>query len=109
MDISLTKEQIDETLEDGWIGIKKQAGPWIYCEFDRNGGFEYAEYYKPGVKRAEGCFSFNHSDLERLKPKRPNDPSYYSNEPLCPNCRTYMIYKFEYCPRCGQKLDWSVE
>lgn len=31
----------------------------------------------------------------------------------CPNCNSYAIYgyefdeKFKYCPKCGQKIDWS--
>ena len=25
----------------------------------------------------------------------------------CPNCESEMFIQFEYCPECGQKLDWS--
>ena len=25
----------------------------------------------------------------------------------CPNCYTHMIYRFNYCPKCGQVLRWE--
>ena len=49
----------------------------------------------------------NFDELKKLEAARPYDPSWHSNDPLCPNCQTYMIYHFEHCPKCGQKLDWS--
>ena len=25
----------------------------------------------------------------------------------CPNCKYQIGYKWQYCPRCGQRMDWS--
>lgn len=50
---------------------------------------------------------FDSDDNLELKAARPYNSSYYHNDPLCPTCRTHMIYHFEFCPKCGQNLDWS--
>lgn len=41
----------------------------------------------------------------------------YGKTPYCPNCHNRIYYESlnnrkhvtEYCPKCGQKLDWGVE
>lgn len=107
MEIVLTPEQQKKFLEDEWINIKCD-GYRIFIELDHlTKSFYYGEVIKTKNGKTMEGYCFDRKDLEKMKSKRLHDPSYYSNDPLCPNCMTYMIYKFEYCPRCGQKLDWS--
>lgn len=52
--------------------------------------------------------------LEKQTPKKPIKDGYFR---LCPHCETEEIEfeiedsleyeKFDFCPRCGQALDWS--
>ena len=107
MKVELTKEQIKEFEEDQFLYINAGRTS-VYIELNRDGEFWYEEVAKineKGQRRKAYCFDAN--DLGRLIPKRTDDPSYWHNDPLCPNCGTYMIYHFEHCPKCGQKLDWS--
>ena len=57
--------------------------------------------------KTSGSYAHETRVFELVKAKRPHDPSYWHNDPLCPTCGTYMIYNFEHCPKCGQKIDWS--
>lgn len=106
MDINLTREQINDFLKDEYININ--LGDYrIYMELTREKDIWYFELIKSKNGKTIQGYAHDVSQLELLNPKRLNDPSWYRNDPLCPNCGTYMIYKFEHCPRCGQKLDWS--
>lgn len=104
--IELTEEQIAEFIKDEYIDIK--IGNYrIYMELTKDKLIWYFELIKSKNGKTEQGYAYDIADLELLRPKRPHDPSYYHNDPLCPNCGTYMIYHFEHCPKCGQKLDWS--
>ena len=106
MDINLTQKQAEEFLNDEYININ--LGDYrIYMELTREKDIWYFEFVKSKNGKTIQGYAHNVSQLELLNPKRLNDPSWYHNDPLCPNCGTYMIYKFEHCPKCGQKLDWS--
>ena len=106
MDINLTQKQAEEFLNDEYININ--LGDYrIYMELTREKDIWYFEFVKSKNGKTIQGYAHNVSQLELLNPKRLNDPSWYRNDPLCPNCGTYMIYKFEHCPICGQKLDWS--
>lgn len=106
MDINLTQKQAEEFLDDEYININ--LGDYrIYMELTREKDIWYFEFVKSKNGKTIQGYAHDVSQLELLNPKRLNDPSWYRNDPLCPNCETYMIYKFEHCPRCGQKLDWS--
>lgn len=110
MEIKLDKNQITEFLEDEFIDI--QIGDYrVYLEIDHIDKnpfyFEFIRHRRDNKEKGTIGVANNIIELEKLKPKRPEDPRYYHNDPLCPNCGTYMIYKFEHCPKCGQKLDWS--
>ena len=108
MEIKLDKNQIEEFHEDNYVSIEL-GDIRFYFETDRDGAPWYFEIVqRKNGKTIKGC-AHDMSELEKLLPKRPTDPSYYHNDPLCPKCGTYMIYHFEHCPRCGQKLDWSEE
>ncbi len=105
MNIKLSDEQVQEFLSDGYVNI--EFGDYsIYMELAQDIMY-YFELIKSKNGKTEQGYAFDTTDLDRLKSKRPNDPSYYRNDPLCPNCHSYMLYHFEYCPKCGQKLDWS--
>lgn len=106
MEIKATNEQVDELLKDCFADI--QVGNYrIYLELNKDGSLWYVELIKSKNGKAEQGYAFDTEMLEKMLPKRPHDPHYYHNDPLCPNCQTYMIYQFEHCPKCGQKLDWS--
>lgn len=106
MDINLTQKQAEEFLNDEYININ--LGDYrIYMELTREKNIWYFEFVKSKNGKTIQGYAHDVSQLELLNPKRLNDPSWYRNDPLCPNCGTYMIYKFEHCPKCGQKLDWS--
>lgn len=107
MKIELTKEQIDK-IYNGYLEIDLDDGAGLYFEFNSSDkSFLYGEIFNPkGIGRREK-FCFDAEDLGKLIPKKPTDPSYYHNAPLCPTCGTYMIYNFEHCPKCGQELRWS--
>ena len=111
MQIDLTDSQATEIIEDEWLTIefknKDDKKYRIYLELDRGKIPFYFEFVHSKNEKTIKGYSFDTEDLDKLIAAKPDDPSYYHNEPLCPTCRTYMIYKFEHCPRCGQKLDWS--
>lgn len=110
MDINLTQEQIKEFLKNGYINV--YMGDYrFYMELGGLGSdlISYFELVKSENGKTVQSYKHDVGELKLLKPKRPYDPSWYHNDPLCPNCQTYMIYHYEHCPRCGQKLDWSKE
>ena len=61
-----------------------------YPIFDEND--ERFEQIKQALKRNEP-----------MKPIQNNDPRFYD----CPNCQENISSVENYCPDCGQKLDWS--
>lgn len=108
MEIKLTNEQCEQIFKDGWINITVGNNHWIYIEFDDCSDFWYFELVRTdNTGKHKKYYAYDTNDLDRLRAKRLCDPSYYHNDSLCPNCGTYMIYRFEHCPKCGQKLDWS--
>ena len=107
MKIELTNEQVSQFLEDNHISIKMGDYEFYFETSDYDNMPFYLELtYKKNGKTLRS-YAHDIAELELLKPKRPHDPSYWHNDPLCPTCGTYMIYKFEHCPKCGQKIDWS--
>lgn len=106
MNIDLTAKQQAEFLEDKYINIKAKNYR-IYLELTNDDDPFYMEVVRSKDGKTIKGYSFDATELEKLVPKRPRDPSYYHNDPLCPCCGTYLIYHFEHCPKCGQKIDWS--
>lgn len=56
-----------------------------------------------------GCFSKKLMQ-ELVELHQPTKPNYNSieDEITCPNCCNNLSnFKFNFCPRCGQMLDWS--
>lgn len=55
--------------------------------------------------------------MDKQKPEKPElyGDGYYNGELVydewvCPNCRSTYELKFDdynYCPNCGQRIDWS--
>ena len=107
MEIKLTPEQAAEFIEDKYIDIQLGDNHRFYLELDRDEAPFYFEVVQSEKNKTIHGYAYNFDELRKLEAARPCDPSYYHNDPLCPNCRTYMIYHFEHCPKCGQKLDWS--
>lgn len=109
MEIKLTEDQYKELKDDRVLNIEAPGnGIRLYIEYSDKMEIDYIEAYHYELPR-HSCrdYCFNFEELEKLKAKKPDDPSWYHNKPLCPNCGTYMIYNFEHCPKCGQKIDWS--
>lgn len=107
MKIELTKEQLSQFLEDNHISIKMGDYEFYFETTNYDNMPFYLEFtYKKNGKTIRS-YAHDTAELELLKAKRPHDPSYWHNDPLCPTCGTYMIYNFEHCPKCGQKIDWS--
>ena len=45
--------------------------------------------------------------INRCMVKRKPDLNIH-DDPLCPNCRAFVkMFTGEFCPKCGQALDWS--
>ena len=110
MKIVLTKEQYEQLQEDRYIDIttSPDRGITLYVEFSSDMDLDYIESYDTSrPKHSRRDYTLNKDELELLIAKKPYDPSWHHNYPLCPNCQTYMIYRFENCPKCGQHLDWS--
>ena len=107
MKIELTKEQVSQFLEDNYISIKMGDYELYFGTGNYDNTPCYFEIIQKKNNKTLKMYAHETNELELLKPKRPHDPSYWHNDPLCPNCGTYMIYNFEHCPKCGQKIDWS--
>ena len=107
MKIELTNEQISQFLEDQYVNIKMGDYELYFETSNYDNTPCYFEIIQKKNNKTLKMYAHGTNELELLKPKRPHDPSYWNNDPLCPNCRTYMIYNFEHCPKCGQKIDWS--
>lgn len=107
MKIQLTTEQYKKMLEDEHIDIV--AGDYgIYIELDCDKNFDYFEIVRsPKAEKYGYAYSFDIDELIKLLPRTPYSSNYDHEDSLCPNCCAHMIYNFEYCPKCGQKLDWS--
>jgi len=109
MKIQFTTQQLEALKNDGWFLVDCGDGREFYFEFNTDCAFTYGELQNSKSTVEAGyarTYWFDTDGLNRLYPTKPRDPSYYHNDPLCPTCGTYMIYKFECCPRCGQALDW---
>lgn len=47
-----------------------------------------------------------------LKKQIPKKPAFKENDNYyCPNCCTNykIIDQYDYCPKCGQRIDWSMD
>ncbi len=70
-------------------------------------------------KYTKCAFSLAIHALEKQTPKKPTydgdgyapDGTFVWDEWLCPCCgeRYEVDYDYDYCPNCGQRLDWSDE
>ena len=109
MKLEITKEQFEEIKRDGFLHLMTEDyGFGIYTEYDTELQCMYGELWRTKNNKREAQW-FDRDIMQKALPQRCHDPSYFHNDPLCPRCYTYMIYKFDYCPKCGQKLDWSEE
>ena len=107
MEIKLTEEQYKQLKEDRYLEINNGHVINLYIEYSPQMDVDYIGVYNTELPaHISRNYALGKDVLETLRQKKP-DPGYYSDDPRCPNCLTYMIYKFEHCPRCGQHLDWS--
>lgn len=47
--------------------------------------------------------------LEKQKAKKPIPPEINEDFAFCPSCKRIVYDIYNYCPGCGQKLDWSIK
>lgn len=117
MKIKLTDEQIMEVIKTGSISISAEdeslKGFHIYLEFGSELGFEYGEICAPdySTDAKDKKYIFDSESLSLAKPESPETlyhPYNWNKEYVaCPKCNTPMIYKYDYCPKCGKSIDWS--
>ncbi len=114
MKIQLTDEQWEEFSQER----DSERSAWIALTHEESGFFLYAEatidkddkaiitYTEANI--GTDCFYGDKETRERFlefgKRTKLNDKN---NK--CPNCFTPMIYRFNYCPKCGQILKWEEE
>ena len=108
MEIILTPEQKKEFVEDGWLEVKAD-GHRVYIECSRDGGFNYGEIVHSKNGKTIDGYCFDCVMLGKLSPKKVQRSYYYNHEPQCPSCSSFVGYKFDCCPRCGQALDWRED
>lgn len=106
MIIKLTQDQIDEMMADEYLEV--DAGDYrLYMELQSREPWYFEIIKRENGKTVTG-FAFDKTELQKMDPLRPYN-RFNSDNPCCTSCGTEMIYKFEYCPRCGQRQDWSKE
>lgn len=70
------------------------------------------EYYLEMIRKTADYAETLETELERLQKKEiPMKPFKTDNNYNCEVCHKWLNikYKHNYCPSCGQKLDWSDE
>lgn len=107
MKIELTPEQNKQVKEDEVLEIKGENGLSIYFEFKRN-RFDYCELDMgadddKGTKK--NTVVFDREDLSKIIKREPYNG--YGNSVQCPKCGLALIYKFNFCPECGQAIKWD--
>ena len=111
LEIKLDEAQCQEFETDKYIDISiGNFGIFLEIDTDATGNLVPSYFEIRAKKKGVSFKPVAHSvkDLRKLEPQRPDDPSWYHNDPLCPSCHSYMLYHYEHCPKCGQKLDWSI-
>lgn len=114
MKIKLTDEQIQEVIKTGNIAISAEdeslKGFYIYLEFGSELGFEYGEICAPecSTDSKDKKYIFDSESLS-LSEQEPPHKNGWEGYVACPKCFIPMIYKYDYCPKCGKSIDWSKE
>lgn len=78
--------------------------------------FVYKEQENVVEEHQPTIFDFYHSEIfalqelvEKATPKKLLYNGEYVSFCNCPNCKKVVPIHGNYCPRCGQKLDWRVD
>lgn len=50
-----------------------------------------------------------HELVEKATPKKAEQTKYAPYHTFCSACGGLVFDNFDYCPKCGQALDWSEE
>ena len=76
---------------------------YLEMAFDNSDGYDLSELYKDMCRTAiKAC--------KKQIPKKVNKEtkdSYDNVIPRCPSCSKMFVE--DYCSKCGQKIDWTVE
>ena len=73
---------------------------WSIDEYDHIDCKDEKEFVK--------CYNIIEKALERNEPMKVDVTTKIDWDYSCPNCKHYRVREYIcYCPKCGQKLDWS--
>lgn len=92
---------------------------FYFLKQNEDGEFEQHEPYITVSVDTEEDYEFMKQAIEKQKPKKPKgetDPMFGDITTVCPTCGNANLVNpfvrsrvYDYCPNCGQKLDWSEE
>lgn len=71
---------------------------------------EWKEWEKPYATieaESEEALEYLEQRIEKQKAKKPTPPEIDEDFAVCPRCERIVYDIYNYCPGCGQKLDWS--
>lgn len=94
---------------------EEQAREILLKQFDKScGNYSYQNAHKIDLEQA---LFIGAKALERQMPKKPKgetDPMFGDVKTVCPSCGNANLVNpfvrsrvYDYCPNCGQALDWS--
>lgn len=114
MIIQLTSEQYNQLIEEaertrggelcGSLEIQHESGFQLYAEMYLTDGKTVITYTE--ANRGNNCFYGDKEIRDRFIEWGRRTPLTDEHN-SCPNCYTPMIYRFNYCPKCGQTLKWE--
>ena len=104
----MTREEAIKYLKSGCLGLNCSYHIKDRCNDD----------YEVREARKDEAIKMAIEDMEKQIPKKPNiegdgyaDGQLVYDTWICPNCETYYEIDYDdydYCPKCGQKIDKSV-
>lgn len=109
MKITLNEEQLEQLAEEQYLDIQLNNGSSLYFEFNKDLTFSYCEIINPKSTNRRKTYSFGTEELAKMDETIPYYPFSNIHNPQCPQCMTPLIYKFDYCPKCGQKIVYEKD
>lgn len=79
---------------------------FVYNEYN----YECFELYRRNIENIDKDYDLLKQALKRNEPVKYQTETYtngFFKSYACPVCDNNIQREFDYCPYCGQKLDWS--